>query len=379
MPVDWKPHAQRLASQVADPVSRWGVPISETPRHAFVPRWWERAGGDGWLLHDGPGEPEAWMTATYSDQTLVTRIGPLHADHAGAGETATGRATSSSTLPGLVVKMYRYGRLYEGADLLDVATGSGYGTALAARVLGEQHVTALDVDPYLTEAARERLDRIGLQPNVITCDATGPIPGDYDRIVSMVSVRPVPASWLSALRPGGRLVTTIANTSMILTAWKTDDGGAVGQIERDWAGFMHTRRGDDYPPGLGNRLDAIKDSEGEHVTQGRYPVLNLTDAWELRSMLELSAPGVETHYRQEGRQRTAWLIHEDGSWARATAARLDPPTVHQSGPRRLWDVLERIRHRQNAEGGLPVYGSRVEIEPDGTCHLTRGKWSAVIK
>ncbi|MEU5421906.1 methyltransferase domain-containing protein [Streptomyces sp. NPDC020799] len=376
--MDWKPHARRLAAQVTDPVSRWGVPISETPRHAFVPRWWERA-DDGWLLHDGPGEPEAWMTATYSDQTLVTQIGPLHADHAEADEITSGRPTSSSTLPGLVVKMYRYGRLYEGADLLDVATGSGYGTALAAHTLGEQHVTTLDVDPYLTETARERLDHIGLQPNVITCDATGPIPGYYDRIVSMVSVWPVPASWLSALRPGGRLVTTIANTSMILTAWKTDDGGAVGQIERDWAGFMHTRQGDDYPPGLGSRLDAIKDSEGEHVTQGRYPVLNLSDAWELRSMLELSAPGVETHYRQEGGQRTAWLIHEDGSWARATASRLDPPTVHQGGPRRLWDVLERIRHRQNAEGGLPVYGSRVRIEPDGTCHLTRGQWSAVIK
>lgn len=55
---------------------------------------------------------------------------------------------------------------------------------------------------------------------------------------------------------------------------------------------------------------------------------------------------------------------------------IQPPTVHQGGPRRLWTTLERIRHRLNAEGGLPIYGSRVHITPDGVCHFTRGKWSA---
>ncbi|WP_262705282.1 MULTISPECIES: hypothetical protein [Streptomyces] len=39
-------------------------------------------------------------------------------------------------------------------------------------------------------------------------------------------------------------------------------------------------------------------------------------------------------------------------------------------------MLERIRHRLNAEGSLPIYGSRVHITPDGVCHFTRGKWSA---
>ncbi|MFF4735883.1 methyltransferase domain-containing protein [Streptomyces sp. NPDC001262] len=375
--MDWEPHAQRLAEEVADPVSRWRPLIAQTPRHELVPRWWERAAG-GWVLRDGPADPEAWMRAAYSDQTLVTRVGPLHADHAEAGRTVTGLATSSSTLPSLVTQMYRYGRLYPGADLLDVATGSGFGTALAARLLGDHHVTAVDVDVYLTEAARERLGKLGLHPNLITCDATASLPGDYDRIVSMVSVWPVPASWLTALRPGGRLVTTIANTSLILTAWKTADGGAAGRIERDWAGFMRTRHGDDYPPGLRKRLNSLDNAEGEHTSQGRYPVLNLSDAWELRSMLELTVPGVETHYRQENGQRTAWLLHQDGSWARATANFIDPPVVHQSGPRRLWDTLERIRHRQNAEGSLPVYGSHAQITPDGTVHLTRGKWNATI-
>ncbi|MCC3766323.1 methyltransferase domain-containing protein [Streptomyces sp. UNOC14_S4] len=375
--MDWKPHARRLAEEVADPVSRWRPLIAETARHELVPRWWSRSQG-GWVLHNGAADPGAWSRAVYSDRTLVTRVGPLHADHAEPGRTATGPATSSSTLPSLVIQMYRHGRLYPGADLLDVATGSGYGTALAARLLGDRHVTAIDVDPYLTEAARDRLDRMGLHPGLITGDATGPLPGDYDRIVSMVSVWPVPASWLSALRPGGRLVTTIANTSIVLTAWKTDDGRAVGKVEPDWAGFMSTRHGADCPPGPGDRFDAVKDADGDSVTRGRYPVVNLSDAWELRSMLELAAPGVQTYYRQDGEQRTAWLLHQDGSWARATARFIDPPDVHQGGPRQLWDVLERIRHRQNTEGGLPLHGSRVEITPDGACHLSRGRWTATI-
>jgi hypothetical protein len=50
--------------------------------------------------------------------------------------------------------------------------------------------------------AARRLDAIGLHPKVLACDATGPLPGRYDRFVSMVSVKPIPASRLSALKPG---------------------------------------------------------------------------------------------------------------------------------------------------------------------------------
>ncbi|MGP3999003.1 methyltransferase domain-containing protein [Streptomyces sp. 8N706] len=283
--------------------------------------------------------------------------------------------TSSATHPGLVVRMLRHARLTDGMDLLDVGTGAGGLTAYSSYRLGAERVTSVDVDSYVTKAAAERLDRIGQKPQFLTCDATGPLPAKYDRLISTVSVRPLPASWLTALRPGGRLVTTIANTSLILTAWKREDGGAVGQIERDWAGFMKARNGADYPPRLWKK--SFLDQDGE-VTTGRYPVLNVENAWELRSMLEISTPGVETHYEQQGKQRTAWLLHEDGSWARAAATWTDPPTVHQGGPRRLWDALERIRNRLNTEGGLPLYGSRVTITPDGVCHLTRGRWSAVI-
>jgi protein-L-isoaspartate O-methyltransferase len=225
----WEPHAGRLAAEVTDPVSRWRPLVTAMPRHMFVPRWW-RLSPAGWTLREGKADTQRWLSAAYSDRTLVTRIGPTHADQARPGGHPSGRPTSSATQPGLVVQMYRYAGLTDGVDVLDVGTGSGYGCALLARRLGGQHVTSVDVDSYQVEAAAGRLAGLGLYPGLVACDATGPLPGTYDRIVSMMSVAPIPASWLAALRPGGRLVTVLASTGLIVTADKTP-GGAAGRTE----------------------------------------------------------------------------------------------------------------------------------------------------
>ncbi|WP_405997385.1 hypothetical protein [Streptomyces sp. NBC_00829] len=115
------------------------------------------------------------------------------------------------------------------------------------------------------------------------------------------------------------------------------------------------------------------------MTTSRYPLLYVPDAWDIMSLLELTAPGIDHRTATDGDTRTVWMLHPDGSWARATATGfLDSPTVHQGGPRRLWEELERIRHRLNREGGLPVYGARVQIDPDGALTLSRGGWTATL-
>jgi protein-L-isoaspartate O-methyltransferase len=390
VPMDWTPYAERLAAEVTYPQSRWHGPIAATPRHLLVPRWWQsrRQQSRGtwdpgeWEVCDGPGDLERWLSAAYADQTLVTRIGPLHADHAGADDHPTGRATSSSTMPSLVLRMLRHTRVYDGADVLDVGTGPGYSAALLAHRLGDHHVTSIDVDPYLTKSAAQRLDQLGRHPQIRTGDATGPLPGgadSYDRIVSTVSVRPIPPSWLVALRPGGRLVTTISGMTVILTAHKTQDGSAVGQVEWERAGFMDAREGPDYPPDLHTRFGDLPDQEGEQVTAGRYPVINLNDAWELESVLSVVAPGIEHAYQEshDGR-RTAWMVHPDGSWARASAHGHQAPVVHQGGPRRLWEILDQLRDDWASHGYLQLYGAKALITPDGTIHLRRGRWQATI-
>lgn len=376
--MDWQTHSRRLAADVVRPESHWYEPLATTPRHVFVPRWWSNSEGS-WELRDGAADPGAWMRAAYADRTLVTRIGPVHADHAEPGATVTeGKPTSSSTLPGLVVTMYRHAAIADDSRVL-VTTGTGYGTALLCQRLGDERVTSVDVDPYLVKVAAERLDSIGLRPYTAVVDITQHDLGQHDRIVSTVSVRAVPASWLAALRPGGRLVTTIAGTGLILIADKTEDGGAVGRIAPDAAGFMRTRHGDDYDDATAEVWRKAQWIDGEEVSTSRYPLLYVPDSWEVMSMLELMVPGIDHRIVQHGDERTVWMLHADGSWVRAYAdGFLDSPTVYQGGPRRLWDELERVRNRLNREGGLPAYGARVTITPDGVTTLSRGAWSVTL-
>jgi protein-L-isoaspartate O-methyltransferase len=377
--MEWRSRARALGDQVTHAISHWREPVAATPRHVFVPRWWESAGGR-WVLRDGPADKSAWLEAAYADRTLVTQVGTLHADLAGPGQSVAGIPASSSTLPSLVVQMYRHARLTDGMNVLDVGTGSGYGAAILCHRLGARHVTSVDVDPYLTRAAVERLAATGLHPRIVTCDATGPLPDGYDRIVAMVAVRPVPASWLVALRPGGRLVTTIKGTTAILTADKLNDGRAFGRIERDWAGFMSARHGPGYPPQPGEGCEGMLTEDGEQVAAGRYALIIPEDAWELRTMLAIEHPGIAAYHRRHSDGTvTVWLVHADGSWARAEG---EPgraaPVVHQSGPRRLWDLLDELRDRWLAEAAFPVYGALAMVQHDGTVKLARGRWRATI-
>ena len=95
--------------------------------------------------------------------------------------------------------------------------------------------------------------------------------------------------------------------------------------------------------------------------------MNVAHAWDLYSALGIIAPDIQHEFAEsaDGR-RTAWMVHADGSWARATGAGDDPPTVHQGGPRRLWDILDGIRLDWLRDGSLPVYGADATIAPDGS-------------
>ncbi|MYT82394.1 Protein-L-isoaspartate O-methyltransferase [Streptomyces sp. MnatMP-M77] len=390
--MDWKTAARQLAGRTAiRPESRWYEPVATTARHRFVPRWWARDttgdGGQVWHLRDGAADPEAWLRTAYADTTLVTRVGSQHADHAETdGTLARSRAlrsTSSSTLPSLILMMYRAAWIQDTSRLL-VTCGSGYGTAVACARVGEDRVTSVDVDSYLVESARARLAEAGHHPQVEVGDLTGDLPeGGYDRIISTVALPTVPASWLQALAPGGRLVTTIANTGLVVVADKTPDGGAVGRVAAEAAGFMAVRHGDDYEdtfPESPQLWEMAQHADGDTVTTSRFPLMYVPDTWDVRSTLELLAPGID-HRQQHGADgsRTLYMLHADGSWARATAPdRRASPTVHQGGPRRLWDELDRVRTWLAIDGDLPVRGADVTITPEGVTTFSRQGWSATL-
>jgi len=142
---------------------------------------------------------------------------------------------------------------------------------------------------------------------------------------------------------------------------------------------MAARGGPDYPPPVLQSIPGALDGDDGDVSKGRYPVVDTARAWELYSMLGITVPGIEHHCENgPGGRRTAWLAHPDGSWARASAVSDELPEVRQGGPRRLWDIVDDIRHAWLIDGGLSAYGAAVTISPDGGIHLGKGRWHAEI-
>ncbi|KNY23205.1 methyltransferase domain-containing protein [Methylobacterium sp. ARG-1] len=114
---------------------------------------------------------------------------------------------ASMTAPTLVAQMLALLRVEPGHRVLEIGTGSGYATALLAK-LGAGAV--LSLERYAT-LAREAAARLTAQSEVHVVQADGLAPelpdGGFDRILVHGSVDAIPPHWRAALEPGGRLVT----------------------------------------------------------------------------------------------------------------------------------------------------------------------------
>ncbi|MGC0415035.1 methyltransferase domain-containing protein [Embleya sp. AB8] len=366
---EWAEAAGVLAEEVATP--GWADAVAGTPRHLLVPAWWAYRPPTHWERVDAYGDPGRWRVA-YTDATLVTRVGARHADDVGAGDTVTGSPTSSSTLPSLVVAMFEHAEVAEGDRVIDVGTGSGYSAALLAHRLGGDAVTSVDVDPYLVRVARERVGRLGRRPEFGCVDADRALPGQgYDALVAMVSVRPVPAAWLAAVRSGGRIVATIAGTSLLIRARVRDDGTACGRVLADSAGFMRTRVGDDYPS-MDDVFRAGRDAEGDSVTTDEGEPYDLAPGGDVRTLVTLATGATDFRgYRREDGAELAWILHSDGSWARIERCRAAggggrSRSVHQGGPRALWDEARVALGVWEERGRPSVRDFAVTVTPDAT-------------
>ncbi|MCS0600588.1 methyltransferase domain-containing protein [Streptomyces sp. LP11] len=163
-------------------------------------------------------DPDAWYAAVDSDVPLVTQWD----DGAHRGPGPGKLATSSSSMPSVVYALLRDLEVEGGMRVLDVGTGTGETAGALTHRLGRGRVTTVDVDGAVSAAARERLCRQGLDPEVVVGDgqaghaATAP----YDRVLATVGIRRVPPAWLRQTRPGGT----------ILAPWGTAYGNADAMI-----------------------------------------------------------------------------------------------------------------------------------------------------
>jgi hypothetical protein len=169
---------------------------------------------------------------------------------------------------------------------------------------------------------------------------------------------------LSTLRPGGRIVTTIAQASLLISATLERGLVARGKVQPAPASFMRTRSTANYPPRLDEVYLAARDAEGDEVRVLRGPVPAFWTEWELRALYELDTADVEHRSgRDEDGTAIVWLLAQDGSWARAEES---TGRVHQAGVRRLWDDLERVRAKWEEAGGFSLHSLSVELTPEAT-------------
>jgi len=91
--------------------------------------------------------------------------------------------------------------------MLELGTGIGHTAALLAHRLGERNVTSVEIDSDLHHHAAIRLHAAGVRPALVLGDSIEHCdPDGYDRVLVAHHVDAVPPAWVTAMRPGGRLL-----------------------------------------------------------------------------------------------------------------------------------------------------------------------------
>ena len=132
--------------------------------------------------------PAAHRALAYADAAL-----PL-----GHGESMMKPVLEGRTLQSIDVQ--------EGEDVLEIGTGSGFLTALLGRLAREVH--SIDLHADFVDAARGRLDAMGLGANVRTETADAfawNTDRRFDAICVTGAVATIPPRFLQWLKPDGRL------------------------------------------------------------------------------------------------------------------------------------------------------------------------------
>ncbi|MFH8403718.1 methyltransferase domain-containing protein [Streptomyces sp. NPDC018019] len=320
----------------------WAQVFATVPRHVFVPRWYEQQtteqGITAWRLHDS-SDRDAWLTAAYSDRTLVTALDPATAEQIDA-RTWTGIPTSSTTAPHITAGMLEELDLRDGHHVWDVGTGTGYLTALLCARLGSRRVHSSDIDPALVETARDRLAGLGYTPHLTTADARLGHPGSvtFDRILATCSVQTIPTAWLQQTRPGGAILTDLdLGIEGGLVRLTVDGDHAAGRFTATTGRFM-AARGDAHTYPRKNRPPYAPETAIRPTT---VTAADIRDHYPFRLLLAFHLPhsALVYHSADDG-TLSLQLQQQDGTWARAPITADHPHTVTYGGTHNLWTHVE---------------------------------------
>ncbi len=370
----WPELAHGLADQLANDgvlhSPAWRTALEQTPRHVFVPTFHTQHPDGTWTTTTE--RDDRWLEQVYRNQPLVTAL----------ATTTTGHQVtiSSSTKPGLMIRMLEALDIHDGHHVLEIGTGTGYNAALLCHRLGDQHVHSVDIGTDLVTAARQRLASLGHTPTLAVTDGTAGLPqyAPYDRIIATCSIPEIPWTWAEQLHPGGLLLTDLKRTTHAgnLVLLTRHDDRLEGRFLPHWAGFMAIRHTDTAPETHQPPIDP--DTCTPTTTQLDPLPWTSPVPWFL-AHTDLPA-GIGFGYRGAGPE---WAVFTapDGSWC---TVRTQPDNhgqrdVLQNGPTAIWDHVETATHtwtqldRPGWERlGLTVYPDRPHRvwldQPDNHTH-----------
>ncbi len=323
-----------LAGRFADHDDRWLAAFRATPRHLFVPaRAWAYPddGGSGTLL-DRSADPEAWLDAIYSDVPIGTQLNDGNVDIA----TETGECTCSCSMPSAVLAGFELLRPFDGDEVLDIGTGTGWTAALLAHRLGDDNVTSVEIDETLHRIAAANLRQAGRSPRLILGDGAKGAPdgAPYDHVHVTCGVDDVPYSWVEQARPGATIVFPWMppwEGGHLTALTVTGEGTAVGRFHCGVAYMM--LRSQRWTPA---RLQTPYRDSSTHLDPRRVVRASYGADIAMAAMV----PGVLPAYADQDAGEFHLTL-----WARDSDAQIHyspeykRSTVLQRGPRDLWDEV----------------------------------------
>jgi protein-L-isoaspartate(D-aspartate) O-methyltransferase len=156
---------------------------------------------------------------------------------------AAGLSTISA--PHAYLLSFRLLELRPGDSLVELGTGSGYGSALASFIVGRQgHVTTFEIDGELAHWAEGTLVD---QPtvDVVYGDAMASASrwGDAKKVTVSFAVDALPSAWIGALPEGASLVAPVGarENDQRLVLVRRDRTGRISQTEHGTVRYVRNR------------------------------------------------------------------------------------------------------------------------------------------
>ncbi|GAA1264652.1 methyltransferase, FxLD system [Saccharothrix xinjiangensis] len=173
---------------------------------------------------------------------------------------------SSTSAAYIQARMIEQAELGPGMSVLEIGSG-GYNAALLAEVVGPAgRVVSVDIDPEVTDRARELLDATGYGSRVavVQADAENPLPGlhePFDAILVTVGAWDLAPAWLEHLSADGRIVVPLRMNGITRAIGFRREGDHLVSTSAEVAGFVPMQ-------GEGardERVFLLPDRNGRHV------------------------------------------------------------------------------------------------------------------